>query len=293
MHHTPYTACLVMLLPLVGCASSDSDVALSALDFPAERVEENHAKAELVFEANQVDPGNTTWIGVRFTIADGWHLYWNGQNETGSPPTFSPELPPGYSLGDWVWPAPKRHVAPGEILDHIYERSVLVMAPLKVPTDANVDGSVSIKIALNWVVCDSNMCVAESGTVSAPVPKKDRQLTPALDPAFAAARASHPKVWPTGSEGFVSSVERREGKAIAKLRVAGATSLEFYPTTDGFEIEGLVRKGAIKGDSLTLVAAAAGDRPFAGVVAVGRNGQRVSEFYSVNVSVPTAAKSGS
>jgi DsbC/DsbD-like thiol-disulfide interchange protein len=289
MHHTSQAVALVSVLALAGCAVSTSEVALTAMDFPAERVEEAHAKAELLFESDSVAPGGDVWIGVRFKVEDGWHLYWNGRNETGSPPTFSVELPPGYSLGDWSWPAPKRHVAPGDILDHIYEGTVLIMAPLSVPKGAKESAPITVKVAADWVVCDSNMCVAESSSLVGSLPIKT-VATNVKDPAFAATRVLHPKAWPTDSSDFSASVERSKGKALAKFRVAGATSIEFYPGPECPDVEELMRKGATKGDSMTILFAAGAVKPLVGVIAIGRNGQRVSEFYTVSLSPPTAVK---
>jgi hypothetical protein len=125
MRLIPVVIGLLGLPALAGGLVTAND-ALTAMDFPADRIEENHATPEIILEDDAIAPGGTTWIGVRFKIENGWHLYWNGRNDSGSPPSFAGELPAGYTLGEWLWPAPKRHIAPGDILDHIYEDSVLL-----------------------------------------------------------------------------------------------------------------------------------------------------------------------
>ena len=45
----------------------------------------------------------------------GWHVYWNGRNDTGTPVRITLTVPEGFAAGDVLWPAPVRHVAAGEI----------------------------------------------------------------------------------------------------------------------------------------------------------------------------------
>lgn len=296
MRLAPFVIGLACLPAIVGGVVAAND-ALTAMDFPAERIEGNHAQPEVILESDAIAPGGTTWIGVRFKIEEGWHLYWNGRNDSGSAPTFAVDLPAGYTLGEWHWPAPKRHVAPGDILDHIYEGSVLLMAPLKAPptTSSNAkDGTkITIKIAADWLVCDSNLCVAESGNLETSLSVKSTASTSKDAAAFAAARETHPKPWPTASKDYTTSITTTDSKATATIRVAGATSLEFYPASTCPEVDALLKSGSVKGDTLRLVFAAGGDKPgedITGVVAVGRNGKPVSEFYSVRLALPKEAK---
>lgn len=296
MRLIPVVIGLLGLPALAGGLVTAND-ALTAMDFPADRIEENHATPEIILEDDAIAPGGTTWIGVRFKIENGWHLYWNGRNDSGSPPSFAGELPAGYTLGEWLWPAPKRHIAPGDILDHIYEDWVLLMAPLKAPT--TVDGGakdgtkITIKIAADWLVCDSNMCVAESGNLETTLQVKSSSSKSKDAAPFEAARATHPKPWPTTSKEFTSSVVTKDARTIATIRAAGATTIEFYPAANCPEVDGLLKKGSVKGDALVLTLATSDDKSKSGVegvVAVGRNGQPVSEFYTVKMPSPTAAK---
>lgn len=296
MRLAPFVIGLACLPATQGGLVVASD-ALAAMDFPAERIEENHARPEVIVENDAIGPGGTTWIGVRFKIEERWHLYWNGRNDSGSAPTFAVELPAGYTLGEWHWPAPKRHVAPGDILDHIYEGSVLLMAPLKAPpstsSDAKEGTKITIKIAADWLVCDSNMCVAESGNVETSLSVKSSTGASKDAAAFAAARETHPKPWPTASKDYTASAITKDAKATATIRIAGATSLEFYPASTGPEVDALLKSGSVKGDTMRLVFSAGGDNPnedITGVVAVGRNGNTVSEFYSLHLALPKEAK---
>lgn len=268
-----------------------------ATDFPAERMAdrvEPHATAELLVEDSALQPGSTTWIGVRFKIADGWHLYWNGRNDTGSAPSFKVTLPPGYALGAWLWPVPKRHVSPGEILDHVYEGSVLLMAPLSVPADAKPGTKASLRVDAGWVVCDSNICVAEDAKVEAAIPVQKAVEPGAYTKEFESARQKQPKPWPMDSGKFSASISTTAGRRVATIHAKGATRLEFYPLLDGAEPGATIKSGAAAGDTLTipLLDGPRGGGALKGVVAVARDGTDLSEFYTVVVGEQVGAVKG-
>src|SRR3954471_8284361 len=115
----------------------------------------DRVRLSLVSERTALVPGETNWLGVQFDIQDGWHLYWNGQNDAGSPPEVTIELPAGYTKGDLLWPAPKRHISDGPILDHIYEKRVVLLLPVKAPADATPGTPVTLKVSATWIVCKS------------------------------------------------------------------------------------------------------------------------------------------
>src|SRR4051812_22252125 len=94
---------------------------------------EDRVRLSLVSEKTAIIPGQVNWIGIQYEIADGWHLYWNGQNDAGSPMEVTPALPDGFTAGDLLWPAPKRHLSDGPLLDHVYEKRVVLLLPVTAP----------------------------------------------------------------------------------------------------------------------------------------------------------------
>lgn len=280
-----------------GMGDEELGLALAATDFPAERIATNvdtHATAELIAEKSALNPGETAWIGVRFKVADGWHLYWNGRNDTGTAPGLETKVPAGYSLGAWVWPAPQRHVSPGEILDHVYEGTVLLMAPLSVPASATPGTSVSVSIEATWVVCDSHLCMAESAALHADFAVKAATEPSASAKEFDTARARQPKAWPADSKSFAASIASTAAHRTATIRVEGATRLEFYPLLEGAEPVDLLTHGVVSGEKLALRLhdGERGQGALRGVVAVARNGKEPSEFYSVVIGDSPATPEG-
>jgi thiol:disulfide interchange protein DsbD len=64
-----------------------------------------------VSESDAVAPGKTFWIGLRQTIAPGWHTYWINPGDSGEPPQIEWALPAGFSAGDIAWPHPSASVS--------------------------------------------------------------------------------------------------------------------------------------------------------------------------------------
>ena len=121
-----------MLAALLACSSEGTQ------STPAEAVAGPHAKAEILFEHEAVSPGMTTRLAIHLDLDPHWHVYWNGRNDTGFPVTPEFDLPPGWSTGEIRWPAPKRHVSDGAILDHIYEDTATLIVPVEVGDQAEL-----------------------------------------------------------------------------------------------------------------------------------------------------------
>src|SRR5437867_11935695 len=81
---------------LLGCAHA-----------AAAKFEPEHARAGLISESTRLIPGETQWLALDFEIDDGWHLYWEGTNDSGFPPKLNATAPSGYRIGEMLWPAPK------------------------------------------------------------------------------------------------------------------------------------------------------------------------------------------
>lgn len=126
-------------------------------------------KARLISERVRLVPGQEAWLGVTFEIRPKWHLYWNGLNETGGPPEVALTLPAGFTAGKIVWPAPMRHVLGGDILDHIYEKRVTLLIPVRVPASAEPGSTARFQAALTWMVCEE-VCVLGETSVSLGLP---------------------------------------------------------------------------------------------------------------------------
>ncbi|MDX2147811.1 MAG: protein-disulfide reductase DsbD N-terminal domain-containing protein [Planctomycetota bacterium] len=218
------------------------------------------ARPTLFAEHQSLIPGEVNWLAIEFEIDAGWHTYWLGQNDTGEAPSFVFRLPPGFEVGEAVWPAPTRYEAEGDFLDHTYEGRVAALFPLKVPSDAPT--SVTIEVDADWLVCDK-ICLPENTTLSttlgvATTGERPQKASTAARP-FAETRSRRP-TGPTLGPGL-TKIEPGGKTIVAEvalagdeftLRLSGAREVILYPDQHSTPLIDLLAHGVAKGEMLKL-----------------------------------------
>ena len=205
------------------------------------------AQARLVSEKVALSPGQTNYLGLTFEIEDGWHIYWQGLNDTGMPVTISLNLPPGYSQGEVQWPAPKRYISPGDILDHVYEGTVTLVIPVNVPQEAS--GKARFTGSAEWLVC-KEACIMEDSQISLilPVSASDA-VKPSRDAElFAKARETIPTPLPKEDPPIAFHLDGDTYEIRSKL----GTQLAFFPAEDTAALKSPLRDAASKTGVLRL-----------------------------------------
>lgn len=119
-------------------------------------------EVELVAEHESVQPGASAWVGVRFRLDPGWHVYWRNSGDSGIPPGVLWDLPAGVEAGEILWPAPER-IESGPFVMYGYEGEVLLMAELRVPRGAVTLG---VGAKVDWQACDENTCVSDDAKLA-------------------------------------------------------------------------------------------------------------------------------
>lgn len=236
-----------------------------AVPAAAQRDEEGDiVLARLVAERTALVPGRPAWLGLTFQMREGWHLYWNGLSDSGGPILSRLSLPPGYAKdGPMLWPAPRRYLQPGDILDHIYERRVTLLIPVRVPADARPGSTAEFTADLEWLVC-RQVCLPGDARVSLTLPVAE-QAGPSLDAhLFREARARIPVSPPPGKLAMT-----RRSEALT-LSVPGASGLAFYPMEGCARLVDLITDGEVEGDRLALRVRDAGAR-VVGVLEIRRD----------------------
>lgn len=186
----PVSLLLFVLATGTAPTSDGGESGASAGSLSLDAAPANHARARILFEQQQLRRGATNWLAVQFEIDPGWHLYWNGRNDSGLPPDVTPALPKGYRLGAPLWPVPERMLSPGPILDHVYEGSFTLLYPLEVPKTAASDATLGF--AVSWLACQE-MCIPESDSLAIAVKVGDEASTPTDAALFREARAALPE----------------------------------------------------------------------------------------------------
>jgi thiol:disulfide interchange protein DsbD len=174
------------------------------------RARADKIEVELVAATTGFRPGSKVRVGVIFRPDEDWHVYWRNEGDSGLPPTIEPNLPAGVRAGPVQWPAPHRHVMPGDIVVFAYEGAVLLPFEVTVPADFAGD-SLTISAKVGWLVChDDHGCIPGEAALSLTLaaapggPSPD----PAHADAFARAADAMPRPLPEGAVWFTADAER-------------------------------------------------------------------------------------
>src|SRR6266478_3945707 len=153
---------------------------------------------ELVSERDGVAPGKTFWIGLRQTIAPGWHTYWSNPGDSGEPPQIDWTLPTGFTASDISWPNPER-IRLGPAMSYGYSNEVVLPTQLTAPANLVPGTQVTVAGRASWLVCEKE-CIPEEAPVSLslPVVAGEPGLHPTGAPLIARARQAvpSPSPWP-------------------------------------------------------------------------------------------------
>lgn len=269
------------LLPAIPAAQSHAQPAAVTDSEPA-------AKVRIVASHEDLAPGTITWIGIEFDIADKWHIYWPGQNDSGYAPSIEWTLPQGVTAGPLHWPTPKRYVMPGDILDHTYEGKLILLTPLTIspgfnPVGSSASEATTIKAEVSWLECEEG-CVPREASLThtfalaqseAPRTSQDNaaiqaqlKALPIADPAVVAEAIK------------VSWLDREHATILATNPLA--SRIAFYPHEDGLSVSSILATAEAKGQSVKLRVTPSRDKHLQGIVQVWNQEGRSLGAYLLN-----------
>ena len=278
---------VLLLLVLAACGgrsdtpASGDEPLTNTIWAPGEPV----VTAELVSERPYLVPGETAWLGVAFSFADDWYMYWNGYNDSGLPPTVDLWVPDGFTAREPEWPAPSRKVLPGNLLDHVYEEDWVLLLPVEVPRNASVGDRLEFTVVADWLVC-REACIPEADTLwlTLPVVAEARPRTGDRGAGrVAQARAKVPR---PAEPGDVAS--EWQGSTL-ELAVTGAAGLTFFPAADSPPPLDPVTGATVEGDRLALrFAPASLTGPVSGVLEI-RDAEGASRYLALRLEAPAVS----
>lgn len=152
-----------------------------------------HVDAELVAEMTGVAPGQDTWLALRLDHMENWHTYWKNPGDAGRATQINWTLPDGVTVGEIVWPTPKRIELPADLVDFGYENEIYLQVPLSVPPTFQGE-NLNISGNAQWLECE-DICIPGGAVVNLSLPILDEsQITqnPQWIDGFTATRASIP-----------------------------------------------------------------------------------------------------
>ena len=160
--------------------------------------------------------GVSGYLGVRYTISPGWHIYWENPGDSGIATELQLRLPEGDVATATQFPAPVTLVSAGNIVNYGYHDEVTLLVPV---TPGPTPGPRVVTAESRWLMCKDDRCVPGSGTASG-----DYTVGTAAGPdPLQAARAALPR--PLHESGL-RVVESADSWSV-ELQ---GTRLELYPS---------------------------------------------------------------
>jgi DsbC/DsbD-like thiol-disulfide interchange protein len=257
--------------------------ALLAAAAMAQPGDEGPAKARLIAEHTALTPGKANYLGLTFDIDPGWHIYSSALNDSGFPVKIDLTVPAGFKIGKILWPAPTRHIADGDLLDHVYEERVTLLIPVEVPAGAS--GKVELTGTSEWLVC-KQACLPGFADLNLSLPIAS-QATPSPDAAlFAAARERLPKELPKDNPPISWTLDNDVYQITAK----GAREVSFYPAADCVKLANPLKDATTKNGTLRLRLAdmSLGAR-LKGVIEIKPEGKDKPRIYAIDLPIADAA----
>lgn len=209
-------------------------LAVSFLNLSLERLEGQVINGKQVVRVELLTASNDFTkpflVGLRFTMEQGWYLYWKNPGDAGLPVAVSWTLPDGYTAGELQFPTPSKFVY-DDLIAYGYKKELVLFAEIR-PGGMSAASVPALKAKLDWLVCRES-CVRGGAEVNL--------RTPAVDaPPLAETRQLLEK-WkdllplPLASGGLwitKPSVAGRSGKRTVSFTIQGDRAgdvTDFYP----------------------------------------------------------------
>jgi DsbC/DsbD-like thiol-disulfide interchange protein len=193
---------------------------------PAQRISAKHAQLELVSQQSAAVPGGQLWLGVHFILENGWHIYWVNPGDSGQPPVFQWQLPPGFVAGEVQWPRPEK-MQHSQMADYGYHDETLLLLPVQTPQQAPKNQRINIGADAKWLIC-REVCIPDHAHLQLSVPIAESTADdPKVAPLFAGTKQLLPKPLPST---WRARAESRGTKVVLTLTTGKSiASAEFFP----------------------------------------------------------------
>jgi thiol:disulfide interchange protein DsbD len=122
----------------------------------------HHARISLIPDQGALISGSQ-WIGLRFELDSGWHIYWTNPGDSGEPPKITWHLPDGFKAGDLQFPTPQRIHDHG-LTDYGYEGEVVLLSKLTTAA-GSASNKAEIGADVRYLIC-REVCIPARDHVS-------------------------------------------------------------------------------------------------------------------------------
>ena len=134
---------------------------LSSFCSIAEPVDVGHARISIIKDHSDFVPGTSLNIGLKVSMDEGWHTYWENPGDSGGPIEINWDLPDGFAVSNIKWPLPEKIEYP-PLMTFGYENFVIYPMVLSIPKDYSND---YFEMIADILIC-ADVCIPESGKIS-------------------------------------------------------------------------------------------------------------------------------
>lgn len=128
-------------------------------------------KADILLDSEAAAPGTTIRGVIRLTMTDHWHTYWKYPGDVGLPTEAEWEVPEGWKVSEFQWPAPS-YIETAGLVSYAYDEEVLFPFEITVPEQVKAGQEVELKVHLSWLECEQ-ACVPGEDDIVVPVSVAD------------------------------------------------------------------------------------------------------------------------
>lgn len=223
---------------------------LSPAAFAETSVHSTLTEARLVSDVTSITPGRTFWIALHLKPQKGWHTYWQNPGDSGVPASIEWSAPPGFTVGDIHWPAPRR-LPYADLINFGYDDAIYLPVPITAPLA--LDSISTFTARASWLIC-KDICVPESATLTLPFPKSQGEIAVSSD---AAAISSTLEQLPSSNPmGLRFKADKKALSLFFTLPVdvkTPVTAIEFYPSASDIISNNAPQKFSLQGTNVTLL----------------------------------------
>ena len=148
----------------------------------------------LASDSESISPGDAFYLSLTLSIKDGWHTYWINPGDAGAPAELSWEVSEGVSIGEALWPPPKK-IAYGSLTTYGYDSQVTVIVPVKTSPSLAKGKIITITLNAEWLICEE-ICIPESAKLSLDIPIEETKKRIPVSSKIDIIIKKHPQPFP-------------------------------------------------------------------------------------------------
>ena len=172
-----------------------------------------HSEAELISEVSAVRPGESFTVGLRVTLDEGWHTYWENAGDAGNGVLMSWTLPDGFTVDSLRYPVPERIPYP-PLMNYGYHDEVVFLATVTPPAELP-DGSVDLAAVADFLVC-ADVCIPASADLDLTLPVRAGTAPMAVSESASLIRRFRDQM-PVESDDWAARAARTEGGFVLSI----------------------------------------------------------------------------